>query len=186
VRGAWAGADWEVKSGTAQAGCLGDNERKTVADSLRTLCLDQLLFRVVCGPRRRVVLTGKAAGMVRDGASMAEPKNAPDLTMGRPATEFPGSTFPTAFADGVLSFVPSPQLVKFYLYRLDPNMFGRGGSVPNPFAQVIMPMAGFLQSTVFLQQQIERMIAHGTITQKQLDDAKALYGTPKPETGNAR
>jgi hypothetical protein len=95
------------------------------------------------------------------------------LRMGRPDAEFPQHTFPTVFADGVVSFIPAPPLVKFFLHRFDPNMFGRGGSVVNPFAQVVMPINGFLHATMFFQSQLDNMVKNNFITREQLEEARA-------------
>jgi hypothetical protein len=77
---------------------------------------------------------------------------------GRPITEFPDSRFPTAFADGVASLTPGNGLAKFFLYRTDPNSFGRGGIVNTPFLQIAMPIFGFVQMALFFQRQLQRMI----------------------------
>jgi hypothetical protein len=80
------------------------------------------------------------------------------LRSGRPASEFPDSRFPTAYADGVMSLTPGPGLVKFFLYRVDPNAFGRGGNVNNPFLQIAMHNYGFAQMTLFFQRQLKRLV----------------------------
>jgi hypothetical protein len=109
-----------------------------------------------------------------------------DFKRGRPPEEFPASTFPTVFSDGVISFVPTVPIVKFYLGRIDPNMFGRGGAVMNPFAQVIMPTLAFVDTAAFLQQQVRRMVREKMITQEQVDQAAAAYpDTPLSEGSNA-
>ncbi len=122
---------------------------------------------------------------------MSEPEKGPvqgsDLSMGRPPEEFAAYTFPTVFADAVLSVTQGQEVVKFYLFRLDPNMFGQGGSKANPFAQVIMPTAGFLQSVMFLMQQVEEMQQKGLYTKEQVEQARALFlSQKKSETGDAR
>jgi len=75
--------------------------------------------------------------------------------------------------------------VKFYLHRLDPNMFGRGGSVVNPIAQIVMPTVDFVDMVAFFQQQLRRMIREEYVTQAQIDQANASYPDPAPEGGNA-
>src|SRR5258708_400927 len=105
-----------------------------------------------------------------------------DPKQGRPPEEFPASIFPTVFSDGVISFVPAVPVVKFYFARVDPNMFGRGGSVLNPFAQVIMPTLAFVDMVAFFQSQIRRMVRDKIITQAQVDQAVAGYpDVPPPE-----
>ena len=40
----------------------------------------------------------------------------------RPSDEFPSSDLPTIFADGIMNLANSGQIVKFYLFRVDPGM----------------------------------------------------------------
>ena len=54
---------------------------------------------------------------------------------GNPESEFPTPVTPNVFADGVTGHAPLGPTIRFFLYRNDPNMFGRGGFKPNPFAQ---------------------------------------------------
>ncbi|MGO9399745.1 MAG: hypothetical protein ACLP19_18160 [Xanthobacteraceae bacterium] len=95
-------------------------------------------------------------------------KGAPDNRLNRPPEEFPPNTFPTVFADGVASYAKGAGFVKFYLYRIDPNMFGRGGSVANPFAQVVMGTYGFAQAFVLFERAMEELIKEGQITDEQM------------------
>lgn len=102
---------------------------------------------------------------------MSEPKPEPivDSLAGQPETEFPSPTMPTVFADGVSGYAPGPGIVKFYLYRLDPNMYGRAGIKANPFAQVAMPPLGFAQTAALFLHAVKRMVAAGTLTQPEFD-----------------
>lgn len=88
---------------------------------------------------------------------------------GRPASEFPGSTFPSAFADGIASYARGEGVMKLYFYRTDPNMFGRGGYVYNPFAQIIMPNEGFVRAVVLLQRALNSLIQAGQVTQEEIN-----------------
>lgn len=94
----------------------------------------------------------------------------PDSLRGRPLTEFPTPAFPVVYADGVVSLTPTAPIVKFYLYRIDPNIFARGGVTVNPIAQVIMPTPSFVQTAVFVQQQLERMVELKLVTKEQVDE----------------
>lgn len=89
---------------------------------------------------------------------------------GRPNTEFPPSTMPTAYAEGASSYIRGEGVVKFYLYRTDSNMFGRGGYVSNPFVQVVMPNEGFVRTVALFQRAVNSLIQSGHITQAQIDD----------------
>jgi hypothetical protein len=96
-------------------------------------------------------------------------KTIQDNFAGRPEGEFPPSGFPTVFADGVSGYQPSAQTVKFFLYRLDPNMFGRSGFRANPFGQVVMPTVGFVQTAAFFQHAVKQLVAQGFIKQQDYD-----------------
>jgi hypothetical protein len=91
---------------------------------------------------------------------------------GRPDSEFPTANFPTVFADGVLSLAPGPGIVKYYLYRVDPNMFGRGGMAANPSLQVVMPLSGFVEMAVFFEKQISDLISQGQISREAVDQLR--------------
>ncbi len=95
-----------------------------------------------------------------------------DYTAGRPAEEFISGTFPTIYADGVSSISATPPLMKMFLFRTDPNVFGRGGAVVNPFVQLVMPVEGFIHTVAFFSWQIEKFIEDKVITQEQFDQAK--------------
>lgn len=96
---------------------------------------------------------------------------------GRPATEFPSHTFPSAFADGVSGYARGEGVIKIFFYRTDPNMFGRGGFAYNPFAQVIMPNEGFVRSVILLQRALNSMIESGHVTKEQVDDVSKKLDT---------
>jgi len=74
-----------------------------------------------------------------------------------PTDEFPPPGFPVVYADGAISIAPSGTVTKFYLARVDPNMYGRGGVSVNPIAQVVMPTVGFLRMVDFLKEEAERI-----------------------------
>jgi hypothetical protein len=101
---------------------------------------------------------------------MQEPQ---DPKRGRPPDEFPGTNVPVAYTDGVSSFVNVGGITKFYFYRIDPNIWGRGGAVFNPVAQVVMPTHSFVATAAFFYGQARRMIGSNEITQQQWDEAVA-------------
>jgi hypothetical protein len=105
-----------------------------------------------------------------------------DPKKGRAASEFPGPSFPNAFADGVASYAIGSGFVKFYLYRTDPNSFGRGGAVTNPFAQIVMPTQGFAAAVVLFQRALRELMKANVLTQADLDsmdEAITATNTPK-------
>src|SRR5262245_31968110 len=96
-------------------------------------------------------------------AQMAQPEVTGDAA-GRPISEFPSGQFPVVFADGVLSHASASGQAKFYLFRIDPNMYGRGGAIFNPIAQVVMPTMGFLNTAAFLYKRAQAMVKSGEVT----------------------
>ena len=87
--------------------------------------------------------------------------------------DFPPPDFPNLYADGVSSFAPAPQTVKFILSRVEPHLQAQDRSLVQPFAQVVMPMGGFLQTVAFFQSAVTNMMAQGIVTQQMWDEAQA-------------
>ncbi|NUJ81428.1 hypothetical protein HUN39_15625 [Methylocystis sp. FS] len=110
-------------------------------------------------------------------ADKLDTESASDPRQGRPPEEFPSSTFPAVFVDLIWSATHSAEVVKLYLGRVDPNIYGRGGAVPTPILQIVMPITGFVASAAFLQQKLQVMIEQGVITQQQVDDANKVATT---------
>jgi hypothetical protein len=92
-----------------------------------------------------------------------------DNLAGNPESEFPTATFPTCYADGVSGYLPSSAGVKFFLYRSDPNMFGRMGAKANPFVQVVMPIEAFARSVALFDHAINALIKAEVLSQAQMD-----------------
>jgi len=92
-----------------------------------------------------------------------------------PTTDFPGPQFPTVFADGVVSLVNSPTVVKFFLGRIEPSFAGDGRSQMQAFEQVIMPMDGFAAMFVFFEVQLKSMMQRGLITEDRLAELRKVF-----------
>jgi hypothetical protein len=71
------------------------------------------------------------------------------------ATGLPPPGTPVAFADGVTNFSQNKHVVKFYLYRTDPDVGGVGPAQNNIVAQVVMPVDGFVQTVLFLNKGVD-------------------------------
>ena len=87
--------------------------------------------------------------------------------------DHPPSQFPTVFADGVMNLANSDQIVKFYLYRLDPSFSNEGKSLPQAFAQVVMSMDGFGQTVTFFQDALGHLVEQGHISEEYLLELRA-------------
>jgi hypothetical protein len=90
------------------------------------------------------------------------------------APEYPPPGLPVIYSDGVPSASWGAEVVKFYLARNDPDF--RASAAPrkqNIYAQVVMPLNSFLQSTAFFDSILDRMVREGTLTAEQVATARA-------------
>ena len=92
------------------------------------------------------------------------------------ARGFPPPTIPTIFADGVLNVAPSPNVVKFYLFRSDPDAGGGSKYKNQVVMQVVMPMHGFVHTALFFERSLKHFLANGTIPQAVVDGLRKLEG----------
>jgi hypothetical protein len=86
-----------------------------------------------------------------------------------PATGFPSEEVLTIFADGVANIAPSQNIMKFYLYRTDPDISGvtrYRNSIP---AQIVMPMDGFISTVAFLHTALARLVSQGILSKELVD-----------------
>ena len=90
-------------------------------------------------------------------------------------SKFPPASFPTVFADGVMSLANSPAVVKFFLSRTEPSFIGDGTSTTQAFAQVIMPMDAFAGTFAFFEAAIKKYLAEGLITEARLDELRQFF-----------
>jgi hypothetical protein len=82
------------------------------------------------------------------------------------------------YADGVLNLANAPNTVKFYLYRLDAHLKGGLNSQVQPFAQIVMPVNGFVSTVVFFDRMLEKLVQEGAVSRKMIDDMRAIEGKP--------
>jgi hypothetical protein len=88
----------------------------------------------------------------------------------------PSAHTQTIFADGVANLAPSVSVVKFYLYRSDPEQTGKPEYKNQVFAQVIMPVGGFLQAAALFEKGINQFVAQGTISPELVTLARKSEG----------
>jgi hypothetical protein len=86
---------------------------------------------------------------------------------------FPPPHFPTVFADGVLNFANNPSVVKYFLARIEPNFGELGVYQIQPFAQVVMPLDGFVNMVCFFEEALKGMVRDGLISQARVDEHRA-------------
>ena len=102
-------------------------------------------------------------------------------TTQNPQADFPAPQFPTEFADGVMSLVYSPTVIKFFLSRFEPSFAGDGRSQMQAFAQVVMPMDGFASMVMFFEAYLRVLVQAGHITEARLGELRAIF-TQTPST----
>jgi hypothetical protein len=76
---------------------------------------------------------------------------------------FPQAALPTFFADGILNAAPSENVVRFYLYRSDPELTGKGEYQNQVIAQVVLPTLGFLHAAIFFEKAVKQFAAQGIL-----------------------
>jgi hypothetical protein len=88
--------------------------------------------------------------------------------------EYPGTTIPTIFADGIANFANSAHIVKFYLFRFDPNMKTANKAQIMPCAQAVFSLDGFINAFAFLESAVEKLRVQGLITDEMLATARKI------------
>jgi hypothetical protein len=99
---------------------------------------------------------------------------ADDTGTQNPPPEYPPPHFPTVFADGVSNIANTPTIVKFFMMRFEPSLTSSGPQKPQAFAQVIMPMDGFMATFAFFEAAIKRYLSQGTISEERLNEMRRL------------
>jgi hypothetical protein len=89
---------------------------------------------------------------------------------------YPPTDLPTFYADGIANVAPSPAVVRFYLYRSDPEMAGKPEYKNQIIAQIVMPTTAFAFAGLFLESSVRRLAEQGIIP-------KELYTMIKNEIG---
>jgi len=86
---------------------------------------------------------------------------------------FPHSTVPTIFCDGIANLAPSPHVVKFYLFRQDPDQTGKPKYKNQILAQIVMTVPGFIYTVLLGEQALKQFVEQGTIPQETIDNIKS-------------
>ena len=94
---------------------------------------------------------------------------ADDTVTQNPPGDYPSHNFPTVFADGVTNIANGPAVVKFFLSRSEPSFTSTGQSRMQAFAQVVMPMDGFVATFSFFEAAIKRYLSQGIISEERLN-----------------
>ena len=108
-----------------------------------------------------------------------KPSSASSYELFPVTTGFPSAQIPTVFVDGFLNVAPGDGIVKFYLYRTDPDQLGAPKFQNQVVAQIVMPISGFIHSIVFAKDTIKKLAANNPTIKAHLELAEKSYG---PET----
>jgi hypothetical protein len=87
---------------------------------------------------------------------------------------FPPLTIPTIFCDGIANLAPSAQVMKFYLFRSDPEQTGKPRYKNQILGQVVMPISAFIVAAVFFEKSLKQIVEKGTISQDMVDKIKQI------------
>jgi hypothetical protein len=90
-------------------------------------------------------------------------------------SDFPPAQLPTVFADGVINLATTSSIAKFYLARNDPSFTGDNRNRMQIFAQVVMPLSGFLQAFAFFERTIDNMGKNNPIIIQELAAAREAW-----------
>jgi hypothetical protein len=88
----------------------------------------------------------------------------------------PPPSLPTIFADGFANLTPGQQVMKFYLYRTDPDQTGTSSYKNQVVAQVVMPTTAFAQAATFFERAIKTFCAQGFISRDAVNAFRATEG----------
>ena len=94
-----------------------------------------------------------------------------------PPGVYPPLDFPVIFADGVASLANSPVIVKFYLYRYDPEFAGGGQTKTQLTHQIVMPMDAFAATFTFFEAAVKKFVSQGSIAEARLEELRKIQAT---------
>lgn len=106
--------------------------------------------------------------MTKDSETKAVPAFLPEHAV------FPPSNVLGVAIDYVPSISFGPGTVKFYMCRVDSELYARGDTSVVPVVQIVMPNVGFAHMVVFFEKQLEGMIARGLIEATAVDDMRKV------------
>jgi hypothetical protein len=93
---------------------------------------------------------------------------------------FPLPMVPTIYCDGIANVAPSPHVVKFYLFRQDPDQTGKPKYKNQILAQIVMPVPAFIYAVLLGEQALKQFVEQGTIPQQTIDEIKNSVQKKQP------
>jgi hypothetical protein len=92
------------------------------------------------------------------------------------AAGVPPPTVPTVFADGIANIAPSGHVVKFYLFRSDPDAAGQPQYKNQVVAQIAMSTIGFLHMAAFFERAVKHYTESGTFSREMVQAMRKMEG----------
>lgn len=90
----------------------------------------------------------------------------------KPAQGIPPASIPTVFADGVANLAPTSEIMKFYLYRSDPDILAKPEYQNQVVAQIIMPLSAFVEVALFFERALQSLVSRGLVSNEMLASIK--------------
>jgi hypothetical protein len=85
---------------------------------------------------------------------------------------FPSPALPTFYCDGIANLAPSLHVVKFYLFRTDPDQMAKPKYKNQIIAQVVMPVTAFIYAGLMFEAALKQFVQQGAITQQAVDEMR--------------
>jgi|ERR1700730_17101300 len=98
-----------------------------------------------------------------------------DQRTGDAQVRYPPPNFPFVFADNVSNFAYGQSLVRLFLVRNDPSFdAGAVEARTQPIAQLVMPIEGFVATTLFFDHILSILVSENVVTQARVDELRAM------------
>ena len=87
---------------------------------------------------------------------------------------YPPPDFPLLFADNVSNFAYGQSLIRLYFVRNDPSFSaGTNEAKTQPVVQLVMPIDGFVATTLFFEHVLSVLISEKVLSQAHVDELRA-------------
>ncbi len=100
------------------------------------------------------------------------------------AGKYPPANLPLLYADGFANAAPQGGVMKIYLFRNDAELTGLAQTKPQLFAQLVLPLQGFVQAALFFNWALDHLIRENQIDKALVDTVRAQFeASQKPRQG---
>jgi hypothetical protein len=88
---------------------------------------------------------------------------------------FPNEHLPVIYADFVFNAQPQGQVMKMYLGRTEPSLNNSSETLSQPVAQVVMPLASFLNTAIFFEQVLKWLVSDGYLSEDEVGRSRKAF-----------